>query len=981
MGSPRQMFKKKVLAASVAALASVSYSAVAQDGAPVEEVLVTGIRASLENAMDIKRESSGVVDAISAEDMGKFPDTNLAESLQRITGVSISRNNGEGAEVTVRGFASRYNMITLNGRTMPGAVSQVDGAPGTRSFDFSNIASEGVSGVEVYKTGKANIAAGGVGATINIKTARPFDAGTKGVFGVKAVKDTTAQTSPDVTPEYAGMFSWVNDEDNFGVLVNGSYQERNSTNIRAYVVDWFLNKEYNAAANVEGLDANNPYYLPSDLRYSAEDQHRVRKNAQAVLQWRPVDSVTTTLDYTYAANEIALNRAEQSTWYEPGNITDVTFDGAAIQTPVMFTEDNGNKDISFAQRNGTNESINKSLGFNVEWEASEIASFTLDYHNSSAEFLPKTEYSVANASIAAFVVDKQGVDFRGDLPLMAVQVDDSARGDAANGVIDETDMTTTRGTVHYVTQKTDIEQLQLDGKFDLDPFTLTVGVETRKDTNLGQYGNNDPIMGDWGGADPDRVPDEFFSGRDYASLFADDFDTAGAFSNGQDANFSEFTGWAALQANIDAGLTLVDDTYTPVFYGFPKGKFTTTGKLTTNRLVEEETVAAFAQLEGAFDIGPMEASFLAGLRYEETDVTSTANVALVNNLLWEDDDDFNLTQDASPTGFAQQNKYDHLLPSLDFKLGITDDLVARVSYSKTIARPTYGELGAAASIEKGDLATRSGSAGNPKLEPTESDNFDISVEWYYDDASYVSAGYFIKDTSKFIGNGPVVVDNYNNIRDVRKGPRYEAALAQTGGDASQIEAIFDQMLVNDGQDPSDESTFLAPNGDDPFVSWTFTAPVNNQDAKIQGLELAVQHMFFDSGFGVQANYTLVDSDKEFDVLQVAGEQFAVEGLSDTANLVAFYDNYGFQARIAYNWRDEYLESSSAGGAGVDPSYVEAYSQIDMQLSYDVTDNLNIFAEGINLTEEDSRVHMRSDRQLWRLENLGARYQVGARYSF
>src|SRR5690606_33151322 len=156
--------------------------------------VVTGIRASLERAMDIKRESAGVVDAISAEDIGKFPDTNLAESLQRITGVSISRNNGEGAEVTVRGFGAGNKMVTLNGRTMPAAQTSNGGGGGSRAFDFGNLASEGISGVEVYKTGKANITTGGIGATINIKTARPLDnadAGFTGSIGAKAVHDTT----------------------------------------------------------------------------------------------------------------------------------------------------------------------------------------------------------------------------------------------------------------------------------------------------------------------------------------------------------------------------------------------------------------------------------------------------------------------------------------------------------------------------------------------------------------------------------------------------------------------------------------------------------------------------------------------------------------------------------------------------------------------------------------------------------------------
>ena len=145
------LFKKKVLASSVAvALAGSVVPVSAQETALIEEIIVEGgIRGSLTRSMDIKRDSAGVVDAISAEEMGKFPDANLAESLQRITGVSISRQRGEGSQVTVRGFGPEYNLVTLNGRQMPTHSAS------SRSFDFGDLASEGIAGVQVYKTGRA----------------------------------------------------------------------------------------------------------------------------------------------------------------------------------------------------------------------------------------------------------------------------------------------------------------------------------------------------------------------------------------------------------------------------------------------------------------------------------------------------------------------------------------------------------------------------------------------------------------------------------------------------------------------------------------------------------------------------------------------------------------------------------------------------------------------------------------------------------
>ena len=155
--TPSTGFKRKLIATAIAStMLGVSGIALAQDES-VEEVIVTGIKGSLMRSMDVKREAQGVVDAISAEDIGKFPDTNLAESLQRITGVSIDRANGEGARVTVRGFGPDYNLVTLNGRQMPASGIEDTTASASRSFDFSNIASEGISGVEVYKTGRASV--------------------------------------------------------------------------------------------------------------------------------------------------------------------------------------------------------------------------------------------------------------------------------------------------------------------------------------------------------------------------------------------------------------------------------------------------------------------------------------------------------------------------------------------------------------------------------------------------------------------------------------------------------------------------------------------------------------------------------------------------------------------------------------------------------------------------------------------------------
>lgn len=227
---------KLATAISAACLSIVASQLSAQEiSDTIEAIQVTGIRGSMQAAIDLKRQTSGVMDAVSAEDIGKFPDTNLAESLQRITGVSVNRVEGEGSEVTIRGFGGQFNLVTLNGRQMPAAdaravffgVNANRNSGDSRSFDFSNLASEGVSGLQVYKSGRAGVPSGGIGGTINVQTLRPLDVGTQFSMSAKAVDDAGGDS---VTPELSGLGSWTNDAGTFGVTAFASYQEREYSN-------------------------------------------------------------------------------------------------------------------------------------------------------------------------------------------------------------------------------------------------------------------------------------------------------------------------------------------------------------------------------------------------------------------------------------------------------------------------------------------------------------------------------------------------------------------------------------------------------------------------------------------------------------------------------------------------------------------------------------------------------------------------------
>ncbi|MCJ8321611.1 MAG: TonB-dependent receptor plug domain-containing protein, partial [Colwellia sp.] len=269
-----RVFAKSILAATIASSLCIG-SVYAEEVTPqnketeVEVIEVTGMLSSIKEATRIKRNSSGMVDAIVAEDIGKFPDTNLAESLQRIAGVSIDRSGGEGNKVTVRGMGPAFNLVTLNGRQMPNAGSG-------RSFEFSNIAAEMVSGVEIYKTSSATAPSGGIGSLINIKMAEPLAIGDKLTGSVKALYDADVGSA---TPQVSGLFSKVINDD-FGILVSGSYQNRKTSTDFVQVKEW---------KKVQGLlgdqTEKSQYFAPIQSIYGHREADRTRINGSAVLQY------------------------------------------------------------------------------------------------------------------------------------------------------------------------------------------------------------------------------------------------------------------------------------------------------------------------------------------------------------------------------------------------------------------------------------------------------------------------------------------------------------------------------------------------------------------------------------------------------------------------------------------------------------------------------------------------------------------------
>jgi len=993
------------LSRSLSLMGSVSMLAIAQpalaqeaeedDALRQEVVVVQGIRQSLQASTDLKRNAQGVVDAITSEDMGKFPDTNLAESLQRITGVSINRANGEGSQVTVRGFGPDFNLVLLNGRQMPTAFL-TGGAPSSRSFDFGNIASEGIASVQVYKSGRASIATGGIGSTLNIHTARPLDApGMRASLGLKGVYDESVTNLGDkeITPEISGIFSNTFANDTFGIALAGSFQERQSGYAQVGTTSgWrgaYLGSENNwgtlpqppndtQVTNRPGPD--DIYETPQNVNYSLTNVDRERINGQIALQYSPTDRFTATLDYFYSQNKVATERADMSVWFNHGDVTSGWTDGP-IASPLFYNEDfgAGGTDLSMGAAKFATISENTSLGLNLDWQATDRLNVRLDAHSSSADSGQDSPYGTSSVvSTADFQLRYQGVDFRYDIPVLTLGFQSPFTD------IDASRMIATGSVFSNSLIKTEIEQIQLGATYDFDTSivkSVDFGVSSTKNNVRSAFANAQRDT--WGGVGTAAdLPDDIFRRLNIAS------------------NFSQFSGSGQTQQDFfaidfDRMVAILDSAGAPFNQACGGDGVCRSDDYLIDRRIEEESTAAYIEATSEFEIGAMPAQIIAGVRYEKTDVTSPSQVTVPVATAWVAANEFVLVGLTDPNNITQQvfsGEYDYWLPAVDFRVEPRDDVVLRASYSKTMTRPGYGDIAGGLTVAQifrvdgGD-----GTNGNTNLKPFLSENIDLSAEWYYDDTSYVSAGYFRKKVENFIGSG-VVTQSPFQVYTPFGGARYNAAVAAVGNDLAAIRQwIFENAdpstfeITGTDSNGSFTGNIFGVAGQDPLLTFDIATPVNQETATVDGWEFAVQHMFGETGFGVIANYTIVDGDVEFDNRQVPSSgdpQFAITGLSDSYNLIAFYDKNGLQARVAYNWRDKFLTSTiGVSGTPNNPLYVEDYGQLDFNASYEIRDGLTLFVEGINVTNETSRTVGRTPAYINFATQTGARYHLGVRYNF
>ena len=977
-------FKKTQLATSMALLmgSSLALPTYAQEAdaelqpeGEVEVIQVSGIRGSMIRSMDLKRSSSGVVDAISAEELGKFPDTNLAEALQRITGVTISRSNGEGSQITVRGFGPEFNLVTLNGRQMPGTGF-------TRSFNLENLSSEGVNTLELHKTARAENPSGGLGATVNIITMKPLARpGQQASFSAKGIYDTSNVEGDDVTPEIAGVYSNTFADDRFGFGVSFSHQERDFQQQSANIQGWVLQEN----AELPDLDAANVIdnrtnitdaaFFPKDMNYSINDVQRERSNGQVTFQFRPVDNFTATLDYTATRAITGTNTVGWGIWNNFGsniNAYELDENGTAVYADIS------GDDASFTASRNTTRVDARSLGVNLDWELNDDWHFTLDYHDSYNETDNGYDEGLGSSGqiiLGSDQLSSKVYDFReGEIPQVYVNWNNGT-----NEIL-PSEIDSNFSQFIYSPGRSDIEQLQLDGTwynsaFNIPLVKIDFGI-ARTEQALTGFEAWSGLRGG-PGFNPSYTeifPDSMFVRHD-TDGFLDAFDGGGADMNpGYYYTFDFDEAIARQLAYLTADVVGESNVYStdPYFSGDPS---------VSN--VEEVTNAVYVQTEWDFDYKGYYIQVNAGVRYEETEVPSAAEVRVPTQVNWVSASEWvtDFEDDLQLLDFT--GEYSVALPMFDVKVDLTDDIVARFSWGKSITRAPIGLLQGGLSFSGSPkIGARTASAGNTSLLPYLSDNLDLSFEWYYDEASYASLGLFRKSVKNYISYTSVQ-ETYEGLHDIYQGPRWNAAVSALEADGVQAtdSAIYDYFVANGY---ADENGVVSPTSDDPLIEWRVTQPRNLSDKRtVEGLEIAVQHTFGDTGFGVGANATIVDGDVNYDPYNLTAEQNPIVGISDSANFQVFYEKNGLSVKVTYAWRDQYLVGmGQAQGSEDNPAtQFDTYGQVDASVNYDVNENLTVFLEGVNINDETERGFGRFEEQFLFARQYGPRYTFGARYTF
>jgi iron complex outermembrane receptor protein len=908
----------------------------------LDEIVVTGLIGSLQRNLDLKREATGVVDVITSEDIGKFPDSNVAASLQRVPGVSIQRagTRGEPEGITVRGFGGDFNETLYDGR-------RISTAAGGRSVDFSTVGADFVGSLTVMKTPDVTLSSSSIGATVNIAFPKPFDSpGTRFVASAAASEQEEAGS---IQPSGGLLFSTTFADDTMGFLADAIYTKRDTDTNRVFVSGWeggmFAPCQLTTTCAAGDLDDADKTIVGWWQQQFGAEQSQVsdeRIDGRIAFQWRPSDSTLLTIDDNFSRQRIETNTYGFGLWFGINDLRSVQLDDNG--TVVDYRQAGTPMDLNGGTEN--RERRTNQIGVNLKHSFSDAFSLDADASYAKSEQNPSGGgFDGADIGYGGTLGFNMGVRVTGDssdhLPEMTTY---GPNGDTSRYL--DPSVIGSHVLVRTLQENSDtIKQARLKVTWQQEGARLDAGLSYVDDNftlqNSNSFANNFWQAYAGYGAPSGRtsgvvVPSSIYRTTIKTPGFIPGFSGAGAlppellvYSPYDLYGFLE--GLGNPQAQTVPGFNYGCCTYTGTFeLALDPGSV---------QDITEKTWAAFVSARFDTELGGKPFHVTAGVRRESTDVSSSGVGRLPTLLTVNPADPTLLTTTFSETQpITTESDYAHLLPSIDMKLELTDALHLRFDASRTLTRPAIGFLTPVLNVGAlPRVGALTATGGNPELKPYLSDNLDLAVEWYYGKNAYLSVNAFLKDVTNFIVQGT------------------------------------QRQTINDVIDPTTGQAAI----------YTVSQRVNGPDATVNGWEIAWQHVFGDSGFGFNANATFVDTDKPYDRTDISQSGFAVTGLADSANLVAFYDKHGFEARIAGNWRDEYLlqfgQNQNNSAFGAEPTFVNSSLQIDVSTSYQITEQLNAYFEALNVTNETLSTHGRFDNQMLDVFAYGRRYALGVRF--
>lgn len=698
----------------------------AQDATVVDEIVVTGFRSSLQQALNIKRREAGAVDAILAEDMADFPDQNLAEAIQRLPGVTIDRVNGQGTTISVRGLGSDFTRTRINGLEAQAA----SGGNRNRSFDFLMFASELFNSIKVRKTQSAEIEEGSLGATVDLQTGRPLDFGGSGLNSALSVQGSYNDLSEKTVPRLAGLLSWSNENRTFGALVSIAYSERSPILGSFNTTRWQKGdpSNVNAAGNPYGRGQNfggcipctttaqrdavlNAFY-PRIPRYTLGNTQEDRLGMTGALQWRPSDRTEAVLDVLWSRFNSELESPNIEAWsFSRANVNSVVVRDYAIDADKNILSYGVFDNMLVRAENGftRNESNFYQASLNVRHDFSDRLHGNLKVGANRSE--ARTPLNVAYAFEAAGV-NGYTFDFREDdrRPRINYGFDvtsgqrftlvNATRSNAGGNF----DNKVGAGSLAY--DWSDSLTFKIGGEYRTYGFE-TFGLTRTKTSPTGA----------------DRLTGVDSIGR---VVSIGDGVSAGA---GSDLSFI-----VPDISKIADFLSFYDDPLVPN---------------RSEREVDETDKGVFFQADFNTTVGGMVLRGNAGIRYAQTEVTAKGwqTIAVGTPPV--------TTYDYVTT----DNDYEDVLPSFNLALEPRVDVVIRLGAAKVMSRPTLGDLTPGGSVSP---TTRTVSYGNPLLDPFRATNYDFSVEWYFQNEGLLAAAVFYKDIDSFI-TSETVGTPYNQL--------------------------------------------------------------------------------------------------------------------------------------------------------------------------------------------------------------------------